>query len=98
MKAIIQYYHYNRNMQEKKEIILNALAEVVRDLRGNRSQFMFASENDISISIVSMVERGLKDPQLTTLVKLAEAFDMNLSDFSKLIEEKLPDNFSLIEK
>ncbi len=85
-------------MQEKKEIILNALAEVVRDLRGNRSQFMFASENDISISIVSMVERGLKDPQLTTLVKLAEAFDMNLSDFSKLIEEKLPDNFSLIEK
>ena len=98
MKAIIQFYHYNRNMQEKKEIILNALAEVVRDLRGNRSQFMFASENDISISIVSMVERGLKDPQLTTLVKLAEAFDMNLSDFSKLIEEKLPDNFSLIEK
>ena len=85
-------------MQEKKEIILNALAEVVRDLRGNRSQFMFASENDISISIVSMVERGLKDPQLTTLVKLADAFDMNLSDFSKLIEEKLPDNFSLIEK
>ena len=85
-------------MQEKKEIILNALAEVVRDLRGNRSQFMFASENDISISIVSMVERGLKDPQLTTLVKLAEAFDMKLSDFSKLIEEKLPDNFSLIEK
>ena len=85
-------------MQEKKEIILNALAEVVRDLRGNRSQFMFASENDISISVVSMVERGLKDPQLTTLVKLAEAFDMNLSDFSKLIEEKLPDNFSLIEK
>ena len=85
-------------MQEKKEIILNALAEVVRDLRGNRSQFMFASENDISISIVSMVERGLKDPQLTTLVKLTEAFDMNLSDFSKLIEEKLPDNFSLIEK
>ena len=85
-------------MQEKKEIILNALAEVVRDLRGKRSQFMFASENDISISIVSMVERGLKDPQLTTLVKLAEAFDMNLSDFSKLIEEKLPDNFSLIEK
>lgn len=85
-------------MQEKKEIILNALAEVVKDLRGKRSQFIFASENDISTSIVSMVERGLKDPQLTTLIKLAEAFDMKLSDFSKLIEEKLPKNFSLIEK
>ncbi|MDO5304476.1 MAG: helix-turn-helix transcriptional regulator [bacterium] len=85
-------------MQDKKEIILNVLAEVVKDLRGKRSQFMFASENDISTSIISMIERGLKDPQLTTLMKLAEAFDMKFSDFAKLIEEKLPDNFSLIEK
>ena len=85
-------------MQDKKEIILNALAEVVKELRGERSQFMFASENDISTSIVSMVERGLKDPQLTTLIKLAEAFDMKFSDFSKRIEEKLPKDFCLIEK
>ena len=85
-------------MQDKKEIILSALAEVVKELRGERSQFMFASENDISTSIVSMVERGLKDPQLTTLMKLAEAFDMKFSDFSKKIEEKLPKDFTLIEK
>lgn len=85
-------------MQDKKKIILNALAKTVKGLRGKRSQFMFASENDISISIISTVERGLKDPQLTTIVKLADAFDMSLSDFAKELEKNLPNNFSLIEK
>ena len=85
-------------MQDKKKIILNALSKTVKDLRGSRSQFLFASENDISTSIISTVERGLKDPQLTTLIKLAEAFGMSFSDFANEIEKNLPANFYLIEK
>ena len=84
-------------MQDKKKIILNALSKTVKDLRGSRSQFLFASENDISTSIISTIERGLKDPQLTTLIKLAEAFGMSFSDFAKEIEKNLPANFYLIE-
>lgn len=85
-------------MQDKKKNILLALAKTLKKLRGKKSQFMFSSENDISISIISMIERGLKDPQLTTLFKLAEACDIKLSDFIKEIEKDLPKNFSLIEK
>lgn len=45
-----------------------------------------------------MIERGLKDPQLTTLMKISEALDLKLSDFIKIFEKELPEDFSLIEK
>ena len=83
---------------DKKQIICNALAKAVKKLRGKRSQFMLASENDISISIISTIERGLKDPQLTTLFKLAEMFSMDIDSFLALVKKELPPKFSLIEK
>ena len=82
----------------KKEMICKALAKIVKKLRGKRSQFMLASENDISISIISTIERGLKDPQLTTIFKLAEMFNIDADEFIKLINKELPNDFSLIDK
>ena len=83
---------------ENKQLILNALAFHTKKLRGKQSQFMLCSENDISGSIISTIERGMKDPQLTTIFKLAEAFEVKPSEFIRLIEEELPADFSLIEK
>lgn len=83
---------------EKKKIVLNALAKTVAELRGSKSRFMFASENDISTSIISTIERGLKDPQLTTLIKIAEACDVSLVDFSAKLLKNLPKDFSMIDK
>lgn len=85
-------------IEEKKKKILKILAKRTKELRGEKSQFMLCSENDISCSIISTIERAMKDPQLTTVFKLAEAFDMKASEFIKLIEDDLPKNFSLIEK
>ena len=82
----------------KKRMIINALAQTLKELRGKKSQFIFASENDISISIISTIERGLKDPQLTTMFKLAEACNMSLPEFILKISEKLPKDFFLIDK
>ncbi len=84
--------------EHKKQIIKNALAETVIELRGKKSQFKLASENDISIAIISTIERGLKDPQLTTVFKLAEAFDMDIIKFLTILKAKLPKDFSLIDK
>ena len=70
---------------DKKKLIMNALAEVVKQRRGSKSQFIFASENDISTSIISNIERGLKDPQLTTIFKIAEACNMPCNKFISLI-------------
>lgn len=83
---------------KRKNLIMKTLGKNVKKLRGEKSQFLMASENDISISIISTVERGIKDPQLTTLFKIAEALNIKASDLIKLVEEQLPKGFSLIEK
>lgn len=82
----------------KKSIIMKILGKNVKKLRGETSQFMLASENDISVSIISTVERGLKDPQFTTLYKIAEALNIKTSELVKLVEDQLPNGFSLIDK
>ena len=86
-------------MQEisKKEIICITAGKILKKLRGSQSQFMFGSENDISVSIINTLERGIKDPQLTTVFKIAEALNIKASDFVKLVEEELPDDFYLID-
>lgn len=82
----------------KKQQILNSLAKTMKELRGEKSQFIFSSENDIPIAIVSMCERALKNPQLTTIFKLAEAYDISPAEFIKKISGNLPENFSMIDK
>lgn len=83
---------------EKKKIILKALAQQIKKLRGKKSQFIHASENDISTSILSTIERAMKDPQLTTVFKLSESFNIRASELIRLVEDHLPNNFHLIEK
>lgn len=60
-------------IEKRKKLIMKILGENIQRLRGDKSQFILSSENDISCSIISTVERGLKDPQFTTLFKIAEA-------------------------
>lgn len=82
----------------KKQLILDALAKTMKELRGNRSQFIIGAENDISTSIISIAERGIKDPQLTTIFRIAEAFDLSVIDFLTKVCEKLPKDFEMIDK
>lgn len=87
-----------KTIDVKKQLILDALAQTMKELRGNRSQFIISAENDISTSIISIAERGKKDPQLTTIFKIAEAFDLSVVDFLAKVCEKLPANFEMIDK
>ena len=85
-------------MQEnKKKIIRAAIAKTSKRLRGNKSQFILGAEYDIPSSVLSDLERGVKDPQLTTVFKLANAFNMKVSDFIKEVEVELPKGFSVDE-
>ena len=80
---------------DKKKIILQTSAKVVKKLRGGKSQYLLGAEYDISTSLLSNLERGLKDPQLTTLFNLANAFNISLTEFIQLIEKELPENFTV---
>ncbi len=83
---------------ENKKLIRKALASTMRECRGDKSLFKFSSENDIPLSVVSQAERGLKDPQLTTIFKLAEAYSLSPEAFIQKIASLLPSNFSMIDK
>lgn len=85
-------------LDENKKIILKLLVKHAKELRGEKSQFILACEGDISVSIISTIERAMKDPQLTTIFKLAEALNIKPSEFIKLIEKDLPKDFSMVDK
>jgi transcriptional regulator with XRE-family HTH domain len=81
----------------KKKIIYCALAKTVKRLRGKKSQFILGAEYDIPSSVISDIERAVKDPQLTTLFKLATAFNLSVSEFLFEVEKELPQNFCLTD-
>jgi len=83
--------------QEKKKIIMQALARTVKKLRNGKSQFMLGAEYDIPSSVISDIERSVKDPQLTTLFKLSKAFGLSISEFMKYLEKELPKGFLTLD-
>lgn len=82
----------------KKKIIFMAIGKAIKRLRGNKSQYMLGAEYDIPSSVLSDLERGVKDPQLTTIFKIANAFNIKVSDFIKEVEIELPKDFSIDEE
>lgn len=85
-------------VNKNKQILLDALSRTIKKHRGSLSQSKLAIKGDISTSTINMIEHAKKDPQYTTLYKLAETFELSFSDFAKLIEEEIPKNISLIDK
>ena len=83
--------------EEKKKLICKVAGQALKMIRGKKSLYMLSAEYEISTSLLSSLERGLKDPQLTTVFKLSEALGIKASDFVKIIEQELPNGFSLIE-
>lgn len=53
---------------------------MIKLLRGERSQEDLAHEAGISTSTLSRIERGLHQPSLPTLRKLAAALDISLAE------------------
>lgn len=83
-------------MQEcNKKIILKALAKTVKRLHNGKSIYNHSLEYGLTYSVLYKIERGEKNPQLTTLFELANSFEISISEFLKEIEKDLPDNFTI---
>ena len=68
-----------------------AIGNVIRKLRERRkwSQTVLADFAGLSRSHLSEIENGLKSPNLSTLWRIAEAFDMQTSDMIRMAEEEI---------
>lgn len=68
-----------------------AVAETLRELRQKKgvSQEKLAEAIDSHQIYISEIENGKKIPSLSVIYKTAQFFNLSLSDFAAMIEEKL---------
>mgnify|MGYP003301179751 CR=1 FL=1 len=84
------------DMEKNKEILLKVIGKVVNQQRKqlNKGINLFSYEYDIGNGLLSRLENGTSDTKITTMWKLANAFNIKFSDLAKLIEQELPTDFN----
>lgn len=82
-----------------KQLLQHTLAEIVKELRLKQKKSISLSSAEIGItkSIWADLEKGIKDPQLSTVWRIAEGLEIQPSQLIKLIEEKLGKNFTFLD-
>lgn len=90
-------------MQEKDKCIKfkKTLGEVLKELRASSSSNSLnkiANEYDFDKGSLSKIERGFYNVQIITTWKLCESYGVKFSDFAKKLEEKLGEDFKLIDE
>ena len=90
---------YKNTISDKKALILKTVGEIIKEQRlaKNKGILLHAYEYDIPSSSLSLIEKGKRDIQLTTLWKIANSFDMTLGEFIAQVEKRLPKDFQIIE-
>lgn len=86
-------------INERRKILLKAVGKVIHTQRGklNKGINKFSFEYDIGNGLLSRLERGDTDTQISTLWKLANAFELKFSEMAKLIEKELPEDFNFYD-
>lgn len=83
-------------MQELKKELQQAIAKVVREHR-TKSITKSADEIAMGKSMWADLENGIKDPQFSTLWRIAEGLDIKPHILVKMIEDELREDFSFLE-
>lgn len=83
----------------KKTILLNAIGEIIHKKRiaTNKGILLHSYEFDLSSSSLERLEKGLRDPQITTLWKIVNSLDMSFIEFIQHLNKKLPKDFKMTD-
>lgn len=93
----------NLNMQDDKKVLQfkKAVGNVIRNIRLSRTDMSLnklALEYDFDKGNLSKTERGLYSIYLITAWQLSEALGLKFSEFAKLLEQELGEDFTLIDE
>lgn len=82
-------------MQDKKTKFKKIIGNLILEKRilENKSLSLIANEIGISKSIWFEIEKGNRDPQLSTIWKICEGLNIHPSEFIKEMENKLGDYY-----
>ena len=77
------------------------LGSLIKKLRTERTNFTvneMAYAFDIARGNLSKIENGYNDPRFSTILKIAEATGLKFSEFAKLLEDELGEDFKLMDE
>lgn len=86
----------NKNNKNKK--IRESLSLVLKELKKDKKISTIAYESELPRSVVYYINQARKDPQLTTFWRLAEGFNIKPSELLKLVEDKMPEGWTIFEE
>lgn len=89
-------------MQEflfKKNLFQKILAEKIKEIRlkQNKSISLISAEIGMTKSMWADMEKGIKDPQISTLKRMSEGLNIKLSELIAACENELGNDFLLTE-
>lgn len=81
-----------------KKLLQQELATIIKKHRNkkNKSISLISDEIGMTKSMWADIEKAIKDPQLSTLWRIAEGLDIPVSELLKELEKSLNSDFSLI--
>ena len=87
------------DLEKSKQLLKNALAEVVKKHRKEQKKSIskISAEIMMTKSMWQTLEKGKKDPQYSTIWRVAQALNMTIEELSKEVAELLGEDFSLID-
>lgn len=88
-----------KEYKKQREYLSKLLGVIIKEVRENakKSISLSANEAEISKSVWADLEKGFKDPQFTTLWRIAETLDVPLSKIILSLEKELPENWSFLD-
>ena len=95
------YYTYMQRSSEKTLHFRKTLGHLIKQLRLTKTKLSgnkLANEYDIGNGNISRIQNGLVDCKFVTIWKISEALNMKFSDFAKMLEDELGDDFKLIDE
>lgn len=77
-----------------------AFGVILRELRTDKglSQERLALDSGLDRTFISLLERGLRQPSLTTLLQLAKILGVTASEIISKVEKRLTDSPQKVEK
>ena len=90
-----------QHLKSKNTEFQKAVGKIITRLREEKAQDSinnFARSYGFDRGNLSKIERGIIGCRLETAWKISEACDVKFSQFVKLLEEELGDNFKLIDE
>ena len=78
-------------MESNEKQTIN-IGEILKELRKERqiSQEELAYQSNLDRTYISMLERNIKQPTITTIFALAHALNVKPSTLIRIVEEKFP--------